>query len=89
MTTEINLMSYTMLTFDCLTDSLHNVYNVQVGNDNQGLPIGMQLIGSPWPDASILRLASAVEHHDARPHALFSGTNSKKRPVSYFDDLNA
>ncbi|KAH7510552.1 hypothetical protein FEM48_ZijujUnG0115600 [Ziziphus jujuba var. spinosa] len=33
----------------------------QVGNDNQGLPIGMQLIGSPWPDASILRLASAVE----------------------------
>lgn len=34
---------------------------VQVGYDKQGLPIGLQLIGRPWGEATILRLASAVE----------------------------
>ncbi|KAM3291338.1 fatty acid amide hydrolase isoform X2 [Capsicum chacoense] len=34
---------------------------VPVGYDNQGLPIGMQLIGRPWCEASILRLAAAIE----------------------------
>ncbi|XP_048337343.2 fatty acid amide hydrolase isoform X3 [Ziziphus jujuba] len=52
---------------------------VPVGYDKQGLPIGLQLIGRPWAEASILRLASAIEE-------LFA--ESKKRPVSYFDVLN-
>ncbi|KAF3772768.1 Fatty acid amide hydrolase [Nymphaea thermarum] len=34
----------------------------QVGHDRQGLPIGLQLIGRPWQEATIIRLASAVEH---------------------------
>ena len=33
----------------------------QVGYDKQGLPIGLQLIGRPWAEATILRLAAAVE----------------------------
>ena len=33
----------------------------QVGYDKQGLPIGLQLIGRPWGEASILCLAAAVE----------------------------
>lgn len=33
----------------------------QVGYDKEGLPIGLQLIGRPWAEATILRLASAVE----------------------------
>ncbi|KAK1268739.1 Fatty acid amide hydrolase [Acorus gramineus] len=35
--------------------------SVPVGHDKQGLPIGLQLIGRPWGEANILRLASAVE----------------------------
>ncbi|GJN38292.1 hypothetical protein PR202_gb27320 [Eleusine coracana subsp. coracana] len=34
---------------------------VPVGHDKHGLPIGMQLIGRPWGEASLLRVASAVE----------------------------
>lgn len=34
---------------------------MQVGYDKQGLPIGLQLIGRPWGESSILRLASAIE----------------------------
>ncbi|KAL5649459.1 hypothetical protein ACJX0J_040268, partial [Zea mays] len=34
---------------------------VPVGHDKQGLPIGLQLIGRPWGEASLLRVASAVE----------------------------
>ncbi|KAF3435859.1 hypothetical protein FNV43_RR22951 [Rhamnella rubrinervis] len=52
---------------------------VPVGYDKQGLPIGLQLIGRPWAEASLLRLASAIEELFAK---------SKKRPVSYFDVLN-
>jgi hypothetical protein len=33
----------------------------QVGYDKQGLPIGLQLIGRPWGEASLLRTASAIE----------------------------
>lgn len=33
----------------------------QVGYDKQGLPIGFQLIGRPWCEATILRLGSAIE----------------------------
>eukprot|EP00898_Chlorokybus_atmophyticus_P005129 jgi/Chlat1/5617/Chrsp369S05408 len=35
--------------------------SVPVGYDSQGLPIGIQLIGRPWGEASLLRLASAIE----------------------------
>uniref|UniRef100_A0A0D9W1R0 Amidase domain-containing protein n=1 Tax=Leersia perrieri TaxID=77586 RepID=A0A0D9W1R0_9ORYZ len=34
---------------------------VPVGHDKQGLPIGLQLIGRPWGEASLLRMASAIE----------------------------
>lgn len=34
---------------------------IQVGHDKQGLPIGLQLIGRPWGEATILRAASAIE----------------------------
>lgn len=37
------------------------LFNMQVGYDKQGLPIGLQLIGRPWGEASMLRLATAVE----------------------------
>ncbi|KAM7252555.1 hypothetical protein ACFE04_024438 [Oxalis oulophora] len=34
---------------------------VPIGYDKQGLPIGLQIIGRPWGEATILRLASAIE----------------------------
>ncbi|CAL5438346.1 unnamed protein product [Camellia sinensis] len=52
--------------------------SVPVGYDKQGLPIGLQLIGRPWAEASILRLAAAVE--ELCPE-------SKKRPQSFYDIL--
>ncbi|KAB2634839.1 fatty acid amide hydrolase-like [Pyrus ussuriensis x Pyrus communis] len=54
--------------------------SVPVGYDKQGLPIGLQLIGRPWGESSILRLASAIEELCAK---------SKKRPVQYFDVLKS
>ncbi|XP_055816035.1 fatty acid amide hydrolase-like isoform X2 [Solanum dulcamara] len=51
---------------------------VPVGYDKQGLPIGMQLIGRPWCEASILRLAAAIEETCAEP---------KKKPLQYYDIL--
>ncbi|XP_024018843.1 fatty acid amide hydrolase [Morus notabilis] len=53
--------------------------SVPVGYDKQGLPIGLQLIGRPWAEATILRLASAVE--ELCP--------SKKRPAQFFDVLRS
>nr|GEV37356.1 fatty acid amide hydrolase [Tanacetum cinerariifolium] len=35
--------------------------SVPVGYHKQRLPIGMQLIGRPWGEATILRLAAAIE----------------------------
>ncbi|XP_049397724.1 fatty acid amide hydrolase-like [Solanum stenotomum] len=52
--------------------------SVPVGYDKQGLPIGMQLIGRPWCEASILRLAAAIEETCAGP---------KKKPVQFYDIL--
>lgn len=52
--------------------------SVPVGYDKQGLPIGMQLIGRPWCEASILRLATAIEETCAGP---------KKKPVQFYDIL--
>lgn len=37
------------------------IWNAHVGYDKQGLPIGLQLIGRPWCEATILRLAAAIE----------------------------
>ncbi|CAN6543893.1 unnamed protein product [Malus baccata var. baccata] len=54
--------------------------SVPVGYDKQGLPIGLQLIGRPWGESSILRLASAIEELCVK---------SKKRPVQYFDVLKS
>ncbi|XVF01457.1 hypothetical protein REPUB_Repub04eG0091000 [Reevesia pubescens] len=51
---------------------------IPVGYDKQGLPIGLQLIGRPWGEASILRLASAVEELCAK---------SRKKPTSFYDIL--
>ncbi|XP_074328009.1 fatty acid amide hydrolase isoform X1 [Apium graveolens] len=52
--------------------------SVPVGYDKQGLPIGLQLIGRPWAEASILRLAAAIEELCADP---------KKKPQSFYDVL--
>lgn len=52
--------------------------SIPVGYDKQGLPIGLQLIGRPWCEASILHLAVAVEE-------LCSTT--KKKPLQYYDML--
>jgi aspartyl-tRNA(Asn)/glutamyl-tRNA(Gln) amidotransferase subunit A len=42
------------------------------GFDAQGLPIGLQIIGRPWEEESVLRLAHAYEQatkwHEARPN---------------------
>ncbi|XP_050364561.1 fatty acid amide hydrolase [Argentina anserina] len=54
--------------------------SVPVGYDKQGLPIGLQLIGRPWGEASILRLANAIEELCMK---------SKKKPASYFDVLKS
>ncbi|XP_016539355.2 fatty acid amide hydrolase isoform X3 [Capsicum annuum] len=51
---------------------------VPVGYDKQGLPIGMQLIGRPWCEASILRLAATIEETCAE---------TKKKPLQYYDIL--
>ncbi|KAL4588583.1 hypothetical protein LXL04_001475 [Taraxacum kok-saghyz] len=51
--------------------------SVPVGYDKQGLPIGLQIIGRPWAEATILRLAAAFE-------GLRVDT---KQPASYFDIL--
>ncbi|KAG2704888.1 hypothetical protein I3760_05G027600 [Carya illinoinensis] len=52
--------------------------SVPVGFDKQGLPIGLQLIGRPWGEASLLRVASAIEELCVK---------SKKKPVSFYDVL--
>ncbi|KAK4438067.1 Fatty acid amide hydrolase [Sesamum alatum] len=52
--------------------------SVPVGYDKQGLPIGLQIIGRPWCEATILRLAAAVEELFATP---------KKKPLQFHDIL--
>ncbi|CAA6657836.1 unnamed protein product [Spirodela intermedia] len=52
--------------------------SIPVGHDEQGLPIGLQLIGRPWGEATILRAAAAVEE-------LCSG--SRRRPAAFYDVL--
>ncbi|KAH0732063.1 hypothetical protein KY289_003251 [Solanum tuberosum] len=52
--------------------------SVPIGHDKQGLPIGLQLIGRPWCEASILRLAAAIEEISAE---------YRKKPVEFYDIL--
>ncbi|KAI3715905.1 hypothetical protein L6452_22894 [Arctium lappa] len=51
--------------------------SIPVGYDKQGLPIGLQIIGRPWGEATILRLAAAVEGLRVET----------KQPASYFNIL--
>lgn len=53
---------------------------VPVGHDKQGLPIGLQLIGRPWGEASLLRVASAVEELCLK---------RRNRPSTFYDTLKA
>ncbi|XP_044329870.1 fatty acid amide hydrolase isoform X1 [Triticum aestivum] len=52
--------------------------SVPVGHDKQGLPIGLQLIGRPWGEASLLRVASAVEELCLK---------RRSRPSTFYDIL--
>ncbi|KAL9321336.1 hypothetical protein ACSQ67_013175 [Phaseolus vulgaris] len=54
--------------------------SVPVGYDKEGLPIGLQIMGGPWAEATILRVASEVEK-------LCGETKKKKKPASYYDVL--
>jgi Asp-tRNA(Asn)/Glu-tRNA(Gln) amidotransferase A subunit family amidase len=35
--------------------------SVPIGHDEDGLPIGLQLIGRPWSEATLLQVAAAIE----------------------------
>ncbi|KAI0518877.1 hypothetical protein KFK09_006314 [Dendrobium nobile] len=52
--------------------------SIPIGHDKEGLPIGLQLIGRPWGEATILRVASAVEEICYK---------SRKRPSTFYDVL--
>ncbi|KAJ8764730.1 hypothetical protein K2173_009115 [Erythroxylum novogranatense] len=54
--------------------------SVPVGYDKKGLPIGLQIIGRPWAEATILRLATAIEELCVK---------SRKQPASFYDVLKA
>lgn len=53
---------------------------VPVGYDKEGLPIGLQLIGRPWSEATLLRLAAAIENLCA---------SKSKQPALFYDLLQA
>ena len=46
--------------------------SVPCGFDTRGLPVGMQIVGRPWGDAAVLRLAQEYERAAtaARPHPI-------------------
>ncbi|CAM6090048.1 unnamed protein product [Calypogeia fissa] len=52
--------------------------SVPVGHDSNGLPIGLQLIGRPWEEATLLRVASAIEDLTS---------SLRKRPKVFYDLL--
>ncbi|KAL9238509.1 hypothetical protein vseg_012920 [Gypsophila vaccaria] len=52
--------------------------SVPIGYDKQGLPIGLQLLGRPWGEATILRLAHVIEELCNKP---------KKKPALFYDIL--
>ncbi|ERN08605.1 hypothetical protein AMTR_s00017p00168960 [Amborella trichopoda] len=45
---------------------------VPIGYDKQGMPIGLQFIGRPWSEATLLHLAYAMQ-------GLYSGSYQKPR----------
>ncbi|XP_010484225.1 PREDICTED: fatty acid amide hydrolase-like isoform X1 [Camelina sativa] len=52
--------------------------SVPVGYDKKGLPIGLQIMGRPWAEATILGLAAAIE--ELAPVT--------KKPAVFYDILN-
>eukprot|EP00250_Pteridium_aquilinum_P012631 c20844_g1_i1 orf=387-2228(-) len=48
---------------------------IPVGYDAEGMPIGLQLLGRPWSEATLLRVAFAIEklcmHHVKRPEVFY------------------
>ncbi|MEE2755027.1 MAG: amidase [Myxococcota bacterium] len=40
--------------------------SLPVGYDQQGLPVGLQLMGAPWTESKLLRIAGAIETHSER-----------------------
>ncbi|CAA7034814.1 unnamed protein product [Microthlaspi erraticum] len=52
--------------------------SIPIGYDKEGLPIGLQIMGRPWAEATILGLAAAVE--ELAPVT--------KKPAVYHDVLN-
>ncbi|XP_020085505.1 fatty acid amide hydrolase [Ananas comosus] len=52
--------------------------SVPIGHDKEGLPIGIQLIGRPWGEATLLRVASTIEE------LCFS---SRRNPSTFYDML--
>ncbi|KAJ7551346.1 hypothetical protein O6H91_06G011500 [Diphasiastrum complanatum] len=53
--------------------------SVPIGYDENGLPVGLQLIGRPWSEATLLHLASAIE--------LLMAPNCTKPPEVVYDLL--
>ncbi|CAO2813607.1 unnamed protein product [Amaranthus hypochondriacus] len=51
---------------------------IPIGYDKLGLPIGLQLLGRPWCEATLLRVASAIEE---------SYGMTKKKPALHYDIL--
>ena len=44
-----------------------NIFSFQVGYDDDGMPIGLQLLGRPWSEATLLMVASAIEVNVKEP----------------------
>ncbi|KAK3118145.1 hypothetical protein QOZ80_9BG0694910 [Eleusine coracana subsp. coracana] len=53
---------------------------VPVGYDRSGLPIGLQFIGRPWSEATLLHLAYAMQEACTKDYC--------RKPKVYFDILN-
>ncbi|KMZ61937.1 hypothetical protein ZOSMA_49G00050 [Zostera marina] len=53
--------------------------SVHVGHDKDGLPIGIQLIGRPWGEANLLRVAYAIEE---------LCLSSRKKPSIFYDVMH-
>jgi len=53
---------------------------VPVGQDSNSLPIGLQMMGSPWSESVLLRLAHAAEQH-------ISNSKPMLQPEVFYDLL--